>query len=119
MLKVRVTSESGAAGHVMLEGRFPRVKLERKASPKRFVAANIKQIKVLGAQTIPFKRNGRSQRCITLRSASVVNPLISVQKVVPAGNIVVVDEKIPHMRNTRDETMIKPDANNGVYTLDM
>ena len=39
------------------------------------------------------------------------------QKVVRAGNIVVVDEKNPHIRNTRDGTMIKLDANNGAYTL--
>ena len=46
-VKVRVTMDSGAAGHVMLETMFPRVKLERKTSPKKFVAANGKQIKDL------------------------------------------------------------------------
>ena len=39
-VKVRVTMDSGAAGHVMLETMFPCVKLERKTSPKKFVAAN-------------------------------------------------------------------------------
>ena len=37
-VKVRVTMDSGAAGHVMLETMFPRVTLERKTSPKKFVA---------------------------------------------------------------------------------
>ena len=45
--------------------------------------------------------------------------LISMQKVVRAGNIVVLDEKNPHIRNTRDGTVIKRDVNNGVYTMDM
>ena len=35
-VKVSVTMDSGAAGHVMLETMFPRVKLERKTSPKKF-----------------------------------------------------------------------------------
>ena len=34
---VKVTMDSGAAGHVMPETMFPRVKLERKTSPKKFV----------------------------------------------------------------------------------
>ena len=118
-VKVRVTMDSGAAGHVMPETMFPHVKLERKTSPKKFVAANGEQIKDLGEKSIPFKTNEGIQRCITFRSANVVKPLISMQKVVRAGNIVVLDEKNPHIRNTRDGTVIKLDVNNGVYTMDM
>ena len=118
-VKVRVTMDSGAAGHVMPETMFPHVKLERKTSPKKFVAANGEQIKDLGEKSIPFKTNEGIQRCITFRSAKVVKPLISMQKVVRAGNIVVLDEKNPHIRNTRDGTVIKLDVNNVVYTMDM
>ena len=46
-------------------------------------------------------------------------PLISRQKVVRTGNIVVLDGKNPHIRNTRDGTVIKLDVNTGVYTVDM
>ena len=42
-----------------------------------------------------------------------------MQKAVRAGNIVVLDGKNPHIRNTRDGTTIKLDVNNGVYTMDM
>ena len=83
-VKVRVTMESGAAGHVMPETRFPRVKLERRTSPKKFVAANGEQMKDLGEKNIPFKTKEGIQRCITFRSANVVKPLISMQKVVRA-----------------------------------
>ena len=75
-VKVKVTMDSGAAGHVMLEAMFPRVKLERKSSPKKFVAANGEQIKDLGEKSIPFKTKEGIQRCITFRSANVVKPLI-------------------------------------------
>ena len=112
-VKVRVTMESGAAGHVMPETMFPHVKLERKTSPKKFVAANGEQIKDLGEKNIPFKTNEGIQRCITFRSANVVKPLISMQKVVRAGNVVVLDEKNPHIRNTRDGTVIKLDVHSG------
>ena len=117
--KVRVTMDSGAAGHVMPETMFPHVKRERKTSPKKFVAANGEQIKDLGEKRIPFKTNEGVQRCITFRSANVVKPLTSMPKVVRAGNIVVLDENNPHIRNTRDGTVIKLDVNNGVYTMDI
>ena len=58
-VKVRVTMDSGAAGHVMPETMFPRVKLERRTSPKKFVAANGEQIKDLGEKNIPFKTEFR------------------------------------------------------------
>ena len=118
-VKVRVTMDSGAAGHVMSETMFPRVKLERRTSPKKFVAANGELIKDLGEKNIPFKTNEGIQRCITFRSANVVKPLISMQQVVRAGSIVVLDEMNPHIRNTRDGTVIKLDVNNGVYTMEM
>ena len=91
-VKVRVTMDSGAVGHVMLETMFPRVKLECKTSPKKFVAANGEQLKELGEKNIPFKTNEGVQRCITFRSANVVKLFISMQKVVQAGNAVVLDE---------------------------
>ena len=81
-VNVRVTMDSGAAGHVMPERMFPHVKLERKTSPNKFVAANGEQIKDLGEKSIPFKTNEGVQRCTTFRSANVVKPLISMQKVV-------------------------------------
>ena len=118
-MKVRVTMDTGAAGLVMPEEMFPNVKLERKTQPKKFVAANGDQMRDLGEKNIPFRTNEGVQRCITFRSANVVKPLISMQKVVRAGNVVVLDEKNPHIRNIRDGTVIKLDANNGVYTMDM
>ena len=96
-----------------------KVKLERKTSPKKFAASRDEQVRDLREKKNPFKTNERIQRCITLRSASVVKPLISMQQVVRAGNVVVLDEKNPHIRNIRDGTTINLDANNGVCTMDM
>ena len=53
------------------------------------------------------RQNEGMQRCITLRSARVVKPLISIQNVVRVGNVVVLDEKNPHIPNFRDGTTIK------------
>ena len=50
--KVRATMDSGAAGHVMLEGMFSRVKLERKT---KFGAANGEDIRDMDDKTIPFR----------------------------------------------------------------
>ena len=92
---------------------------KRKTSPQKFAAANGEQIKNLGEKSIPFKTNEGVQRCILFRSADVVKPLISMQKVVRAGNTLVLDEKNPRIRNNRDGTVIKLDVNNGVYRMDM
>ena len=48
-----------------------------------------------------------------------MKPLISMRKVVHAGNVVVLDEKNPHIRENRDGTVIELDVNNGLYTLDL
>ena len=58
-------------------------------------------------------------RCIKFRRSSVVKPLVSMRKVVQAGNVVVLDEKNPHIRINRDDTVIKLDVKSGVYTVDM
>ena len=42
-----------------------------------------------------------------------------MRKVVQAGNVVVLDERKPHVRNNRDGTVVKLDVNNGVCTMDM
>ena len=54
-MKVRVTMDSGAAGHVMPETMFPRVKLERKTTPKKFVAANWVRKQFRSRQTREFR----------------------------------------------------------------
>ena len=85
-VEARVTVDSGAAGHVMLEGMFPRVKLERKTASKKFVAPNGEQTRDFGEKTIPCKTHEGIQRYMTPRSASVVKLFfISMQKIVRAG----------------------------------
>ena len=42
-----------------------------------------------------------------------------MRKVVQAGNVVVLDEKNPHIRNNRDGTVIKLDVIEGVCTVYM
>ena len=110
-VKVRVAMDSGAAGHVKPEAMFPHVKLERKTTPRKLVAANGEQSKHLGEKKIPFKTSEGIQMCITFRSANNVTHLIPMQKVVRAGNTVVLDE--------RDGTVIKLDVSNAVCTMDM
>ena len=66
--------DSGAAGHVMPETMFPHVKLDRKTSLKKFVAASGEQMKDFGEKSIPFNTNEGIQRCIAFRSANLVKP---------------------------------------------
>ena len=59
---------------------FPRVKLELKTSPKKFVAANGEQIGDLSEKNVHSRTNEGIQKCITFRSASVVKPLIQCKR---------------------------------------
>ena len=68
---------------------FPCVKLDRKTAPKTLVAANDEQIEDLGEKTIPFKTNDGIHRFTPCRSASVIQLLQSMQKVIRAQNTVV------------------------------
>ena len=53
-VNIRATMDTGAAAHVTPAEMFPRVKLDRTSTTKKFVAANGKKIKDLGEKTIPF-----------------------------------------------------------------
>ena len=46
------------ARHVISEGMFPRVKLERNTAPQRFAATNGERTRDLCEKTIPLKTNG-------------------------------------------------------------
>ena len=81
-----------------------RVKQDRTNTTKIFVAANGENIKDLGEKTIPSNSVEGVHRCIKFRSASVVKLLISMRQVVQAGNVLVLDEQNPHIRNKRDGT---------------
>ena len=48
----------------------------------------------------------------------MIQPLQSMEKVIRAQNTVVLDEKNPHIRNTRDGTVTNLDVNSGVCTVD-
>ena len=118
-VKVRVTMDSRAAGHVMPETMFPHVKLERKTSPKKFVAANGEQIKDLGEKSIPFKTNEGVQRNNIQECECCQIPHFDAKGRPSWKHCCLLDEKNPHIRSTRDGTVIKLDVNNGVYTMDM
>ena len=119
LVKVTVTNDSGAAGYVMLETMFSHVKLERQNITEEVCGSKQMESKSKIWVRRAFHSNERVERCTSFRSANVVKPLISMQKAIRAGNIVVLDEKNPHIRNTTDGTVIKLDVNNGVYTMGM
>ena len=52
------------------------------------------------------------------QGANVVKSWILMRKVVQAGNVVVLDEKNPHIRHNRGGTVFKLDVN-GLDTMDM
>ena len=49
-VKVRVTMDSGAAGHVMLQTMLPHVKVERKTPPKKVCGSKWRANQVLGCE---------------------------------------------------------------------
>ena len=84
---------------------LPRVKRDRTSTTKEFATATGEQIEGLGEKIIPFRSVEGVHRCINFRSVHVVEPLISLRKVVQA-DVVVLDEKNPLIRNGRDGTVI-------------
>ena len=118
-VNTRATMDTRSAGHIMLAEMFPRVKLDRTSTIEKFVAAIGEHIKDMERQ--PYHSSPLKEctgACIS-GGASVVKPLISMRKVVRAGNVVVLDENNPHIRNNRYGTVVILDVNNGVYTGDV
>ena len=67
--------DSGAAGHVMLEALFARVKFELKTSPQRFEQRMVHKSETWAKINI-HSRHTREVKDITIRSASVVKLLM-------------------------------------------
>ena len=63
----------------------------------------------MGEKTVPFKSVDGVHRCIKIRSANAVKPPNLSEKVVQAGNAVVLVYMNPHIRNNQDGTVIKLD----------
>ena len=112
-VEIRVTADFAAAVHVMPGAMFPRVKLERKTSPKKFVAANGEQIRDLGEKNIPFKKNEEMQRCM------LSNLSFKCKKWSEPETLLCWMKRLRTFETFETGTMIKLDVNNGVYTMDM
>ena len=106
------------AGHVM-PADVPASDTGSHEHNKEIRCSKWRKVKDLGEKTIAFRSVEGVHRCIKFRSASVVKPLISMREVVLAGNVMVLDESSPHIRNNRDGTVINLDVNSGVCTVDM
>ena len=107
---VRVIMDFGAAGDLMLAGIFPHVKLEHKTAPKEFFWKLLVNHSEAWVRRLFHSRHTRKfNRCTTL---SAVKLLISMQKVVRVGNMLVMDDENPLIRSARYGTVIKLDANN-------
>ena len=111
--------DTGAAGHVTRQKMFPRVKLDRTSATKKFVAADGERTQDLGEKTILFNSIERCAQVQKNQECKRYEAFDLSEKVVQDGNVVVLDEKNPHIRNTRDGTVIKLDVNNGVCAMDM
>ena len=113
-VNIRATMDTGAAGHVMPAEMFPRVKLDRTSTTKKFVQQMEKRSKTWVRKPYHSSPLKECTGASNSGAQDVVKPLISMRKVVQAGNVVVLDEKNPHIRNNRDGTVIKLDVNSGV-----
>ena len=71
-VNIIATVDTGDAGHVIPSEMFPRVKLDRTNTTKKFVAAIGEKTKNLGKNTILFKSIEGVDRCINFRSVNVV-----------------------------------------------
>ena len=98
---------------------FPRVKLDRTTTNKKFVAANGEKIKYLGEKTLPFKSVEGVHRFKIIQEHKRCEALDLNEKGRASWQCRGTGWKNPHIRSNRDGTVFKLDVNNGVYTMDM
>ena len=97
----------------------PTCQTRAQKSPKRVVAANGEQIRDLGEKDCSFQDTQGNFKDAQHSEMRVLSNLsFQCRKLVGPEpvNIVVLDEKNPNIRNTRDGTMINLDVNSGVCT---
>ena len=118
-VKVPATLDSGAAEHVCPRNMLPEIAVQPGGKKRHYVAANGTRIQDEGEKVVPFTTGEGQARKVRFRAAEVMKPLISMVKVVAAGNDVVLDRTNPHIRHRKSGAVTKLGCQNGVYTLDM
>ena len=119
-VKVRVTMDSGAAGHVMPETMFPRVvSMSAKRHQRSLWPHMESKSKNVVEKTIPFKTNDGIQRCITFRSAKFCQlPSFHCKRSSEPETLWCWMKSSAHSKHS-DGKVIKLDVSNDVYTMDM
>ncbi len=114
--------DSGAVDNVAPIGEFKHVKIRpsaRSKAGKGFVSATGQPIKNHGEQNITLMTNQGQMRRIVFQVANVRRPLVSVKRVVQAGNSVHLTGDGPYIMNiaTKEKTYLRCEG--GLYLLDL
>ena len=118
-IKVPATLDSGAAENVCPRNMLPKILAQRNVGAKQFVAANGAKIKDEGVKVVKFRTKEGVDRRIQFVVADVVKPLVSMSKVITAGNRVILKDQQPHLVCNKTGRRTDIYMRSGLYVLDM
>lgn len=119
---VEASVDSGAADNVTPAGKFPQFDLvpsKMSIAGKGYVSASKHRVRNLGERVVAFKTDENKNKRIKFQEADVGKVLISVDKLVEAGNEVNLTKKNPHIKNIRSGEITKLRRKRGQFILHM
>lgn len=120
-VKIEAHVDSGAADNVLAKQLFPAVKLrpsEGSKSHRQFVTASGARLPNMGEKVVGFQTKQGENRRIVFQVTDVTRPLISVKKIMKAGNFVYLDNnpRIVHKATGKITPLVEK---NGMHMLEM
>ena len=121
-MKITATVDSGAADSVMPPQLLPHIAIKSSAgsrSKKNYMSAGGERIPNLGEKVVAFVTAERQSKQVVFQIAKVTKPLISVGKIVAAGNSVNLERRNPCIIDGTTGEVTKLREQGGVFVLDM
>ena len=122
MRKITAVVDSGASVSVLPEDWLPEIPLEASKGSvegKRYRAAGGKSIPNLGQKRVSAVTKEGHHKTMTWQVCPVRRALISVSKMVEAGNTVTMGSEDPKIVNDATGQTTRMQKKGGVYTVDM
>ena len=121
-MKITATVDSGAADSMMQPQLLPHIAIKSSAgsrSKKNYMSAGGERIPNLGEKVVAFVTAERQSKQVVFQIAKVTKPLISVGKIVAAGNSVNLERRNPCIIDGTTGEVTKLREQGGVFVLDM
>ena len=114
-----IVVDSGAVDSALPVKCLPDVPLQETPGLRPYRGAGGQEIAIKGKKKVQAMTNEGQKRTMNWTVCAVRRPLISVSKMVEAGNKVMLEDTNPRVINSKTGQVTKLQKVNGVFTMDL